>query len=137
MGVWVDRTLFLRDTYAKVINSGNNYDYLMKKVTSLDYDWKNRQLTLWIATDKREYELNGFESLFLDYVNKVLDSDFEDSTLFFRDQPYQKLIMSKKSEDLLELGLNYPDSDRGEEKMEVERERFKEFLERIRDSLEK
>jgi hypothetical protein len=107
----------------------------MENVQDLKFEGGTGQLDVEIATEEGEHKLNGFDSLFLNHVDKIINSDFEDNTLFFRDQPYQKLIMSKTSDGVLELTLIHPDNDRDKIEMEVEKERFKEFLKKIREAL--
>lgn len=107
----------------------------MEEIIGLDYERENGQLTLQLTTEQSEYMVNGFESLFLDHVGKVLDSDFEDSTLFFRDQPYQKLVISKKDEGLLNLSLSYPETDKDTLEMKVESKKFESFLGSVKKSL--
>jgi hypothetical protein len=93
----------------------------MENVQDLKFEEGTGQLYVEIATEEDEHELSGFDSLFLDHVDKIINSDFEDNTLFFRDQPYQKLIMSKSGDGVLELSLIHPDNDRDEIEMEVEK----------------
>ena len=107
----------------------------MEKVQDLKFEGGTGQIDVKIATEEGKHELKGFESLFLDHVDKIINSDFEDNTLFFRDQPYQKLIMTKTGDEVLELTLIHPDNDRDEIEIEVEKERFKEFLKEIREAL--
>lgn len=107
----------------------------MEKVQDLKFEGGTGQLDVEIATEEGRHKLKGFESLFLDHVDKIINSNFEDNTLFFRDQPYQKLIMSKNGDGALELTLIHPDNDRDEIEMEVEKERFKKFLKEIREVL--
>lgn len=108
----------------------------MEKVTDLEYDREDPDL-IWleISTEDNKYHLNGFESMFVRHIDKVLRSDFVDKEVYFRDQPYQKLTMSKTEEGILELNLSYEHRERDDAKMEVEKERFKKYLKEVREAL--
>lgn len=110
----------------------------MEEATDLDYYRKEPDLLcLKIASGNNMYQLNGFESMFLNNVDEVVDSDFEDNEIYFRDQPSQKLIMSKTGEGVLELNIRYQHRERNDVEIKVEKEKFEKFLKEIREGLTK
>ena len=106
----------------------------MEHVIDLTYEIGHGQIILKLQTPSGTHELKGFEVLLKEHLWKVLESDFEDSELFFRDQPYQKLTMSKK-DDILDLKIDYPDNDMKDVEMKVNKPEFEEFLQNINNDL--
>lgn len=107
----------------------------MERVDDFDYEVENGQVIITITTPTETYRIIGFEDLLKEHLWKILDSEFEDSELFFRDQPYQKLVMSKQ-QGFVRLDLTYPERDPDDVSMKADKERFKRFLENLKMDLE-
>ncbi|MFO7793809.1 MAG: hypothetical protein R6V35_02425 [Candidatus Nanohaloarchaea archaeon] len=106
----------------------------MDSIKNLDYEIDGEQIYVIIKTNSKTHELEGFKTLMRENLWKVIESDFEDSVLFFREQPYQKLKMSN-NRDSLELKLTYPDGELEDATMSVSKSRFKEFLKDINQAV--
>ena len=135
-GLKIYECLRFSNTHSQAINDYNfKLNSYMDQVTNLDYNRGVGQVTLIISTNSKNHKLKGFEVLLKEHLWKVIESDFKESELFFRDQPYQKLVMSQEN-DTVKLKLIYPDSnDLKDAKMEVSKSKFKNFLEELNSSL--
>lgn len=121
----------------------------MAEQTFLDYEIDGHDLLIWIGEDKSEATLfNGDAESHHKHnhghISSDLDSDPVDNNLedgavdaYFRHQPYQKMILKPKKEEI-EIYLELPDSEESgrEHIATVQRKRFVSFLEDIEVELE-